>query len=48
MTEYRCEKCNRLLFKMLVKSIGYNVIDIKCNKCKSINRIIISSKSVEK
>ena len=46
MTEYRCEKCNRLLFKMLVKSISYNVIDIKCNKCKSINRIIINSKSV--
>ena len=35
MKEHRCKKCNKLLF------IGWFIgkIEIKCNKCKSINII---------
>lgn len=35
MIEFRCQKCKRLLFKG--KYTG--TIQIKCNKCKTINEI---------
>lgn len=35
MKEYRCNKCNKLLFKG--KFLG--IIEILCNRCKKINKI---------
>ena len=34
MKEYRCDKCNKLLFKG--KFLG--IIEILCNRCKQINK----------
>jgi phage FluMu protein Com len=39
MTEVRCKKCNRLLFKGKVDDI-----EIKCPKCGTINRIFTSDR----
>ena len=40
MIEYRCDKCNRLLFKG--KYVG--TIEILCNRCKKLNKIRVSEK----
>jgi len=42
MTEIRCVKCHRLLFKMKVTLTGYGmIVEIKCGKCHFINTIKI-------
>ncbi len=38
--ETRCSKCNKLLFVTIEKNKGAK-IEIKCNKCKLINKIEI-------
>lgn len=40
MLEFRCTKCNKLLFKG--KYLG--IIQIMCTRCKTINEINIESK----
>ena len=46
--EYRCKKCNRLLFKVeeewdpaAAPFIGGNKLEILCPKCKYVNNIKI-------
>lgn len=41
MNEYRCKMCHRLLLK---HTIGYGSIEIevKCPKCKTINKVYVS------
>lgn len=36
MIDLRCEECNKLLAKQL-KEVENNVLEIKCNRCNTIN-----------
>ena len=40
MIEYRCDKCNKLLFKGKYEG----TIEILCNRCKELNKIRVSEK----
>ena len=45
MTEVRCVKCNRLLFKTLATE---NVIEVKCPKCGFLNEFnLLNTKKVK-
>lgn len=37
MKEYRCKKCNKLLFKENIKS---GKVEIQCQRCKTINEFL--------
>lgn len=44
MLEFRCTKCNKLLFKGQYRGI----IQVMCSRCKTINEIYIElKKSIE-
>ena len=40
MKEYRCDKCNKLLFKIAkIKEKDKLEIEILCTRCKKINKL---------
>ena len=43
MNEYRCKFCHKLLLKETNSGVvpGKSIIEIKCGKCKKINKITI-------
>lgn len=41
MKEVRCEKCGKLLFK-IIKNVQMGEIEIKCYRCKEIKKVLIS------
>lgn len=42
MKEYRCKNCGKLLFRVDKKTQGK--IEVKCTKCKEINKIDLQKK----
>lgn len=41
MKEVRCDKCGKLLFKVL-KNIENGQIELKCYRCKKIIKVLFS------
>lgn len=44
LKEYRCDRCNKLLFK---GSIAEATIEVKCRGCKNINTVQINKPTEE-
>lgn len=41
MKDYRCKACHKLLAKVNSPSGAKTMIEIKCPKCKVVNKIVI-------